>query len=132
MHSPDIRAAGRTDAGYYCVTLVTARLPKDVRNSEICTSVSDAEIIVAGGAGSSGVADTETTQNPWPRTSAWKGLADMNPRQILGIPIIEEAAPVSLPQQERELHSTSSGCHRHAAVSVSCRSLNHETTLRGR
>ncbi len=53
----------------------------------------------------------------------------MNPRQILGIPIIEEAAPSGFPaQQERELHSQI-----RAAIDMlrcpSCRSLNHETTL---
>ena len=53
----------------------------------------------------------------------------MNPNQILGIPIVEEAAPGGfLSQQERELYSQIQ-----AAIDMlrcpSCGSLNYETTL---
>ena len=53
----------------------------------------------------------------------------MIPNQILGIPIIEEAAPSGFPsQQERELYSQIQ-----AAIDVlrcpSCGSLNYQTTL---
>jgi uncharacterized Zn finger protein len=53
----------------------------------------------------------------------------MTPNQILGIPIIEEAAPSGFPaQQQRELYSQI-----RAAIDMlrctSCGSLNYETTL---
>ena len=53
----------------------------------------------------------------------------MLPNQILGIPIIEEAAPSGFPaQQERELYSQIQ-----AAIDMlrcpACRSLNYQTTL---
>ena len=56
-------------------------------------------------------------------------MANMNPNQILGIPIIEEAAPSGFAaQQERELH-----LQLQAAIDLlrcpSCGSLNYETTL---
>ena len=56
-------------------------------------------------------------------------MADMIPNQILGIPIIEEAAPSGFPaQQEREFYSQIQ-----AAIDMLrcpwCGSLNYETTL---
>ena len=70
--------------------------------------------------------NTETTS---PRTSAWAGMTDMIPNNILGIPIIEEAAPSGFPaQQERELYSQIQ-----AAIDMlrcpECGSLNYQTTL---
>ena len=55
-------------------------------------------------------------------------MADMLPNQILGIPIIEEAAPSGFPaQKERELFSQVQ-----AAIDMlrcpSCGSLNYQTT----
>lgn len=56
-------------------------------------------------------------------------MADMIPNQLLGIPIIEEAAPSGfLAQQEREIYSQIQ-----AALDMlrcpSCGSLNYQTTL---
>jgi hypothetical protein len=56
-------------------------------------------------------------------------MTDMTPNQILGIPIIEEAAPSGFPaQQDRKLYSQIQ-----ASIDMlrcpSCGSLNYQTTL---